>query len=393
MDTRQVYTETFSLSGGGPFYQVMLKAGLHEKQKTAAIAAFCITWIPLFIITGIEGTLYAGTQLPFIKDVAMQARLLIALQMLILMKGIIDKRISSVLRYFTETLVSEEDRKIVVPTILSRARKLTGSAIAEIILLLLVIIATISFFRAGFYSSLENKASSWMTTSGEEPMTLSKAGYWAVVVSIPVFQFLFARWLWRYLVWILLLFRLSRTHLNLLPTHADRSGGLGIIMSAQRSFNKLFIVGSVVLSGQFILRLSSHPDQFMMIRNEAIGYVIIVIVFTLVPFLFFSTKLQRAKLIGLQKLSAVGFVLSRKFEKEWTTDLSIERRFEENKVDPSMLFDYAGLYDQMKKIRSIPVTMGDIIGLGLPLLVPFIPILFIRFSVGELLQRIVGMLV
>jgi hypothetical protein len=295
--------------------------------------------------------------------------------------------------YFTETLVGEEDRKIVVPAILSKARKLTDSVIAEILILILVIIATTIFLHAGFYNSLEDEASSWMTTVAKDNITLSIAGYWAVLVSIPVFQFLLGRWLWRYFVWVLLLFRLSRTNLNLLPTHADRAGGLGVIMSAQRSFNKLFIIGSVVLSGQFILRLSRHPDQFIMIRNEAVGYVIIAIVFVLVPFLFFSSILQRTKLAGLQKLSALGFVLSRRFEKEWTPDLSIEKRFEENKTDPSMLFDYAGLYDQIKKIRAIPVTLGDITGLAIPLLAPFIPILFIRFSVGELLQRIVGMLV
>jgi hypothetical protein len=393
MNTLDHHTENFFLSEGGPSHQIMLKAGMHEKQKTTAIAAFCITWVPLFIITSIEGTLYTGTQLPFIKDVAMQARLLIALQMLILIKNNIDKRVSSVLMYFTETLVGEEDRKIVVPAILSKARKLTDSVIAEILILILVIIATTIFLHAGFYNSLEDEASSWMTTVAKDNITLSIAGYWAVLVSIPVFQFLLGRWLWRYFVWVLLLFRLSRTNLNLLPTHADRAGGLGVIMSAQRSFNKLFIIGSVVLSGQFILRLSRHPDQFIMIRNEAVGYVIIAIVFVLVPFLFFSSILQRTKLAGLQKLSALGFVLSRRFEKEWTPDLSIEKRFEENKTDPSMLFDYAGLYDQIKKIRAIPVTLGDITGLAIPLLAPFIPILFIRFSVGELLQRIVGMLV
>src|SRR5215203_2657741 len=386
--------EDFLLSGGGLLNKAMVKMRMRDQEL--AIAAFCVTWLPLFIFSAIEGTLYGGIQLPFLKDVAMQARLLIALQMLILIKGSIDMRVTTVLKYFTETLIKEEDRRTVVPTIIRRGKKLTDSAITEILLLLLVIVVTTSFVRAGIYSSLEHGTSSWMTTVSEGNKVLSKAGYWAVLVSIPVFQFLLFRWLWRYFVWILLLYRLSRTHLNLLPTHADRAGGLGIIMLAQRAFNKLFVVGSVVLSGQFIGLLTSHPEQFIMIRNEAIGYIIIAILFTLLPFVFFSRKLLRAKNAGLQKLSSLGFVLSSKFEREWAGDLAIEKRIEnneDNKVDPSILFDYSGLYNEVKKIRSFPVTIGDITGLGISLFIPFIPILFIRFSFGELLQRILGMLV
>ena len=123
-----------------------------------------------------------------------------------------------------------------------------------------------------------------------------------------------------------------------------------------------------------------------------IAYIIISIVFILVPLMFFSRKLIQIKHDGLQRLSALGATLSGKFEREWMNDLPIDKRIDENKVDPSMLFDYAGMYDQLQQLRTLPVTLRDIAALALVLFIPFIPILFIHFSVGELLQKIFAIL-
>ena len=221
---------------------------------------------------------------------------------------------------------------------------------------------------------------------------MSKAGYWAVLISIPIFQFLLFRWLWRYLIWMILLFRLSKTQLNLLATHADRAGGMGIIMLAQKSFNLVFVAGSVVLSGQLIMDLQRHPDQFITIRNETIGYVVIALIILLVPLLFFSIKLLRAKNNGLEHLSTLGCSLSSKFEKEWTEDSPIDKRIDNNKVDPSMLYDYMSLYEQIEQLRIVPATIREVAGMAILLFIPFVPIFFVHFSVKELLQKIGGML-
>jgi hypothetical protein len=384
--------EDFSLAEGGPFHKAVVRMRLQDKQGKLAIAALCITWLPLVIITAIEGTLWTGTQLPFLKDYAMQARILVALQMVILIKVSINTNVAGVLKYISEALMNAEERESILSKALGRARKLTNSGMAEVVLLLIVMVATVSLVKGGVYSTLETGTTSWMAAPKTGNIALSAAGYWAVLISIPVFQFLFLRWLWRYFVWILLLFRLSKARLNLLSTHADRAGGLGILMLAQKSFNLVFVVGSVVLAGQFMVRLSKHPEYFDATRNEAIGYIILSIFFILIPLLFFAGKLTRIKYEGLQRLSFLGATLSQKFEREWVNDLPIEKRLEEKQVDPSLLFDYSGMYDQLQQLRIVPITLRDIIGIVIVLLVPFVPVLFIHFSIAELLQRLAGML-
>ena len=182
--------------------------------------------------------------------------------------------------------------------------------------------------------------------------------------------------------------RLSKAKLKLQPTHADRAGGLGIILLAQRSFNLLFASISVLISGALVTHLLEDPDSFSTVRGEMIGYIVFCLVLLLSPLLFFTRKLVKTKNEGLVHLSNLGATLSRKFETEWINDLSIEKTSTDKQTDPSMVYDYAGVYDSVQRLRVIPVTLRDIIGMALTLFVPFI-----HFSVPELLQKILGLLV
>jgi len=72
--------------------------------------------------------------------------------------------------------------------------------------------------------------------------------------------------------------------------------------------------------------------------------------------------------------------------------LPIEKKIEENHVDPSMLFEYNSLYDSIQQLRTVPITVRDITGMIITLFVPFLPIPLIYFSIPELLQKIIGLL-
>src|SRR3954462_7263835 len=99
MNTPPHSSEDFLLSEGGPFNRALERMHLHNRQGKLAIVGLCITWLPLVIITAIKGTLYSGTQLPFLKDIPMQARVLLAIPMLIMIKPAIDGKVIAVTKY------------------------------------------------------------------------------------------------------------------------------------------------------------------------------------------------------------------------------------------------------------------------------------------------------
>jgi len=392
METTPKPALDFSISTGGPFYNLLKKIGVQDSNRKLAVACLLLTWVPLLIITAIEGTLYAGTELPFLKDAAMQARILIALPLLLLINVPIDFKVNTVLKYLSETLLDQNEQQAFVNSALRRSKRLIGSAITEIIIILFVIITTAGFVQAGVFAGMEGGTTSWLTSALSGNQSLSMAGYWAVCVSIPVFQFLMLRWLWRYIVWTYFIYRFSKSGLDLLPTHADRCGGIGIFILAQKSFALIFLAGSIVISGQFIALLLKHPDQFDSLRSTGIGYIVISVVFLLLPLLFFMGNLIQLKNKGLMQLSDLGVKLSRTFEQDWLSDKSATD-FVQDPVNPSMVYDYNGMYDNLQQIRVLPVNPRDVISVAVLLFVPFIPVPLIHFSVAEMLQRIAGMLI
>jgi hypothetical protein len=190
----------------------------------------------------------------------------------------------------------------------------------------------------------------------------------------------------------MLLYRFAKSPLKLLPTHADRSGGLGIMILAQRSFSFIFFAGSMVISGQLIVLIMNSPDAILMVQRVGIGYIILCLLLLLLPLFFFIGKLVKTKQMGLLRLSKLGTEMSRTFEGDWLTDIPFEKRIEDRRVDPSMAYDYASMYDVLQQLRVVPVTARDIISIAVTIAIPFLPILFVYFSAAEVLEKIIGLL-
>jgi len=392
MDTNQTVPDNFSFIDGGLFRKVQMKLGVSNHQGILALAGICFAWIPLLIFSTMDGTLYSGASMPFIKDVAMHARILIALPILILIRSVISVKTAAAVKYMTESLLDPEEQHKMLSVTLPKMRKLACSSMTEIILILIVAGSVFSLIQSGAYAELMSKSTTWKFIIAGEGNVLSPAGKWAAFISIPFFQFLLLQWIWRYIVWMMLLLHFSRLPLNLLPTHADRSGGLAILILAQRSLAFIFMAGSVVISGQLVVHIMTSPDDILMVQRVGIGYIILCVILLILPLVFFISKLVKTKQLGLLRLSILGAELSRGFEKEWLNSVPLEKRIEEKKVDPSMAYDYAGMFDNLQQLRVVPVTIRDIAGLVATIGIPFIPILFVYYSAAEVLQKIIGLL-
>ncbi len=67
-----------------------------------------ITWLPVVIITAIEGILFADTPLPFLKDVFIQGRVLIGMPLILMIGYAVYRNSPAVLQYVTEVLMPAE---------------------------------------------------------------------------------------------------------------------------------------------------------------------------------------------------------------------------------------------------------------------------------------------
>lgn len=378
--------EYFSISEGGPFNRAVQKIGLNTNAKQIVVA-LCITWLPLLIITAFEGTIDSGVSVPFLKDVSIHVRLLVVLPVLLTIKEIINSKSIDLERYFSNTLMNDAEKQVVLNKELKRVKRLINSGVPEIIFLLIIIALTISPLKGGLLS----ESTSWRFERGDT--TLSFAGKWVVFISIPIFQFLILRWLWRYIIWALFLFRLARTPLNLQPTHPDQVAGLGIVADVHKYFGLIFLAINIIASGEMVTRILENPNSFQAIRGEAIANVAICVVLLFLPLFFFIIKLIMTRHYALMDLGNLGTTLSGKFEEEWLRNIPIEKKVLEGKVSTNTLQDYSSIYRSTEKMRSVPFRLSDVVMVILILFIPYIPILLIHFSIIELLQKLFGLLV
>jgi hypothetical protein len=152
---------------------------------------------------------------------------------------------------------------------------------------------------------LHADASSWLVTVAPEGVRLTLAGWWCALVSNPLFLFLLLRWLWRYVVWALLLRELAGLELRLVATHPDGAGGLAFIGHYPNVFAAFVFALSCVL-GAAIAHALLRDELTMAVYGQLMGaWLVVVMVLFGAPLVAFSKRLRQLKHATLLVAGAV----------------------------------------------------------------------------------------
>ena len=97
--------EGFSITRGGPLHWLLIRLGHagEERQRVVrrALAAILITWLPLLVLSLVQGQAYGPhIKIPFLRDLAVNVRFLIAVPILILAESGIDQRWRALVLHF-----------------------------------------------------------------------------------------------------------------------------------------------------------------------------------------------------------------------------------------------------------------------------------------------------
>jgi hypothetical protein len=386
-------TEMYDVSGGGIISRILQYFNMSMSRWHQALAMVCIAWVPLVVLTIIDGTFIGGTDMPFIKDYSRQGRLLLGVPMLILIHNLVYNKLPMVLQYVAEVLMWPQEREAFIKGPLQKARRSGNAMWIQALLLLLVVVVAVSPLGGARFFDAQTEINSWIMTSQDGKITSSTAGKWMQFVSIPVFQFLFVRWLWRYFIWVVLMYRISRIPLKLRPTNPDGAGGLGILMLAQRNFHFFFWVSGVVLASNMIMGYSIGSVAFEALKVEIFGFLLMSLILIYFPLFFFMRQLIMTKYLGLLSMGRGGENITESFEEEWVREVSGKGIRTEEPMNPSIQMDYTSIYRNLMSFSIVPIRFGDIILISFVLFTPFVPVFFMHYSVGELLEKIIGVLI
>ncbi len=233
----------FSLVLGGPLYQLWRRAHLADDALRMVLrrilAMVFAAWLPLALPSLVQGDVCGDTgELTFLHDIELHVRLLLALPLLVIAELVVHQRMRPMVGHFLSSgLVTDAARADFIAAVNSAIR-LRNSITAEVLLAVFVYAVGVLVF---WPSLVAIDTAAWYGSAADGVLRPSLAGWWMVLVSLPLFQFILLRWYLRLFIWARFLWRVSKLDLNLMPTHPDRCGGLGFLAGITQGFAPVLV--------------------------------------------------------------------------------------------------------------------------------------------------------
>jgi len=377
---------------GGPLFQLLRRAHLSDdaltmiRRRVLVIAGFC--WLPLLGLSALQGQLFAGAvTVPFLLDVEVHARYLVALPLLIVAEHVVHLRLRHVVALFLERGLIPEHERARFDAAVASAMRLRNSVVAELLLFAFVYgVGTLVVWR--HYTSLD--AATWYYTTSDQRASLSHAGLWFGYVAMPIFQFLLFRWYFRLAIWARFLWHVSRIPLNLVPMHPDGVGGLGFLSGTAYAFTTLAAAHGTLMAGQIASRIFFVHASLTDFKFEIAIVVVFLLSLVVGPMLVFGGQLAQVKRTGLRRFGTLSQRYVREFEAKWLDGGADPGEMLIGSADIQSLADLGNSYQLVKGMRYAPVTRDTVVQLAIATLAPMTPLLLTIMPLEQLLKTLGG---
>jgi hypothetical protein len=376
----------FSLVLGGPLYQLFRQTHLTGpalELLRRRIVFFCLLcWVPLAVLSAVEGHLLGGAKFSFLRDIETHVRFLISLPVLLLAEVIVHRRLRSAVKNFVDRRIVSLEELPKLHAAIDSAIGMRNSIIAEVMLLVLVFTGGIWIWR----NEVALGVASWYASPRGGQMHLTWAGSWFAFVSVPIFQFILLRWYMRMLIWFLFLLRVSRLRLRLLPANPDRAGGIGFMGRSTIAFTPLLFAQCALLAGQIASRIFYTGQSLLSFKLTILGFVCFFVAVILAPLLVFTPQLWEAKLDGLAKFGSFAEEYVLDFAEKWMPRKANDEQLL-GSADIQSLADLGNSYGVVREMRAVPFGTEDVLWLLIASVVPLLPLLLTIMPLDQLVTE------
>ena len=384
----------FSLVLGGPLFQLFRRAHLTDdalmmvRQRIMVIAL--LAWLPLLLLSALEGQLWGGsTNVPFLFDIEVHVRFLVALPLLIIAELVVHRRMRPLLQQFLERNMIPGNAMARFEAAVESAFRLRNSVLAEVLLIVFVYgVGVLIVWR--HYFALDT--ATWYATPAAGGSQLSLAGMWYGYVSVPIFQFLLLRWYFRLAIWARFLWQVSRIELSLVPTHPDALGGLSFISGQVYAFSVLAVAHGALLAANLANRIFFLGAALTDFKVEIAVVVIFILCVVLCPLLVFTPQLAQAKRTGSREYGVLAERYVREFDAKWVRGGAPADEPLVGSADIQSLADMGNSFAVVQNMRIVPIKRDDVLRLVGATLAPIVPLALTMMSLEELLKKLMGVL-
>jgi len=376
----------FDLVDCGPSFRLAQRFGFNRPDRPRRIRKILllilVTWVPLLLLSLVAGHAFGDrVAVTLLRDPVILSRFLFVLPVLALAEIVVARSLGVQSRQFLVSGVVPAEEAVKLEAAKAEALRLRESVVAEgVILVLALAMAIIArvFIRPGSGESTWERSDAGITL----------AGWWYILVSLPILFFFLLRWLWIFLLWSRFLFRISRLSLELTPTHPDRAGGLGFLGWGLASFGLVLMAISAVLSGSLAYEIVHRGSSLNILKYHIMVFVALAILIEHAPLLVFTGHLARCRFRGLLDFGSLIGDHDRAFEEKWLKSPGADRSSLLGSPDVTTVADIALVYEHVERMQLLPFDKKAVVVLVAAALIPMIPLLGTVTGLTEILSML-----
>ncbi|HMS65311.1 MAG TPA: hypothetical protein PKD83_08685 [Ignavibacteria bacterium] len=375
--------------------RIHIESGENTKIYKKIIISSLITWFPLLILSFIEGNaLNNSITIPFLFDYAAYVKFLVTLPLFFICEKLVKHLTSESIFYFIKSGIISDNNISEYEILINKYHKFLNSGRIEFGILafsvVYLIIRELFFKNLGIESSWKNNQMSDYTI----------AGYWYIFVSFPVTQFILFRMLWKFFIWVWLLWKVSMMKLNLLYTNPDKAGGLNFLGPTQLAFGILGFAQSATFSSQIATKVIYGGFSLRNFELSIVLVIPLISVLYLLPLCFFTKNLIKLKVNGLYEFGILAHKYGYLFENKWIRKSEFNQSAEEYEKDSLLgsgdiqsLADIGSSFERIMDMRLVPFSFTTFIVMILLITMPILPLATLIIPLPEILKILLGFLV
>jgi hypothetical protein len=349
-----------------------------------------VCWLPLAVYALLNGVFWTGQiQTSFITHFDTQARLLVALPVLILIQRRLGKQLGKILMHFPESGIIEKVDESRFKRIIKQNVDFIKSRWVDVCLLLLCYLQVYLVLR---YETDFASQFSWQIMEVNGKLALNFGGKWNAYISSPLMLFMLYRWLLRLIVWGNILRKISNLNLKLYVLHPDKMGGLSFLAITLRFFSSVAFAMSAIIAGSFA--------DFMLVGHHHLAdlWIIFAVFLVFITLLFCLPLMTFVKVLTGAREDAIlnYYGLANGMNREIARRIAAKHfKVVEKDLDTqhySTVNDFNSVVQNALRMKSTPFTFNDLKPIWVAAIIPFVPVILIEIPVVEVLKALFGLL-
>ncbi|MFT3924614.1 MAG: hypothetical protein QM778_18890 [Myxococcales bacterium] len=335
--------------------------GAMKSAVRRAIAYTVIAYVP-FALAVVLDRLRAGVWDPRVQAIDTHVRTLISLPLFLLAEHVVDVHGRAATAYLTQAGVVPSEAQARFRAITDGMARLRDSNLAELVMFALAV----------------GSSSIHVNPIPGSTMPISGLG---TAVMLVLFRFVLLRWTWSWTLYTIFLARVSRLDLQLVATHPDRMGGLGVLLGPANAFSLVAAGASAAIAGSWANNVIYQHAPLELFQPAAMTFVLATLLLSMGPLWFFSGQLCRTRRDGLIYYGAYVHRFGQAFE-AWTAEHPPAATLDAPQI--SVLADLGSDYERVGQMRVVLWSAKAMLTLLIGCVVPMVPLLLIERRVPEL---------